>query len=291
MSPSSGHLVTRFAPSPTGRLHLGHAYAALFAARKARESGGRFLLRIEDIDATRCREEFIAGIYEDLTWLSLTWEHPVRRQSEYFADYRTALDRLRARNFLYPCFCSRKEIQTEVAAAGHAPHQHMLGPEGTVYPGTCRNLSAAERDARMTSEGQYCWRLDIARAAASVGELVWHDHDQGRIVARPTDYGDVVLARKDTPTSYHLAVTVDDALQGVTCVTRGMDLFRATDIHRLLQALLNLPVPAYHHHKLLTDPQGKRYAKRDQAVTLQALREQGKRSQEVTAMTGIALSP
>ena len=285
--------VTRFAPSPTGRLHLGHAYAACFAWRKARElggeSGGRFLLRIEDIDATRCREEFVAGIFEDLAWLGLRWEQPVRRQSEHFEDYRAALDRLRTQDFLYPCFCTRKGIITEVAAAGYAPHQQAMGPEGLVYPGTCRNLSPAARTERMAGGAQYCWRLDIARANAQVGELCWHDHDQGKIVARPTDYGDVVLARKDTPTAYHLAVTVDDALQGVTCVTRGTDLFRATDIHRLLQALLDLPVPEYHHHKLLADPLGKRYAKRDQAMTLQALRAQGKTPQDIATLVGIAL--
>ena len=289
MTPPPVPMVTRFAPSPTGRLHLGHAYAALFARRKARESGGRFLLRIEDIDAARCREEFVAGIDEDLSWLGLRWEQPVRRQSAHLDAYRAALDRLRARGFLYPCFCSRKEIMAEVAAAGHAPHQQMSGPDSMVYPGTCRDLRPSERAARMAEATQHCWRLDIARAGAEAGELVWHDHDQGRIVARPADYGDVVLARKDTPTAYHLAVTVDDALQGVTCVTRGTDLFRATDIHRLLQALLDLPVPEYHHHKLLTDPLGKRYAKRDHAVALQALREQGKRPQDIAAMVGIAL--
>lgn len=278
--------VARFAPSPTGRLHLGHAYAALFAWQKAQEFGGKFILRIEDIDVARCREEFVSGITEDLSWLGLSWELPVRRQSEHLHDYRAALDRLRGQGLLYPCFCTRKEIIVEVAAAGYAPHPLASGTDGVIYPGTCRNLSINERAERMTKMEHYCWRLDIARASQSVGALYWYDHDLGTIAARPTDYGDVVLARKDTPTAYHLAVTVDDALQGVSCVTRGTDLLRATDIHRLLQALLGLPTPDYHHHKLLTDLNGKRYAKRDQAITLQSLREHGKTAAEVVAMAG-----
>jgi glutamyl-Q tRNA(Asp) synthetase len=278
--------VTRFAPSPTGRLHLGHAYAAFFAWREAQESGGRFILRIEDIDSARCREEYVAGITEDLSWLGLIWEQPVRRQSEHLDDYRAALDRLRGQGLLYPCFCTRKEIIAEVAAAGYAPHPLAMGTDGVVYPGTCRNLSVTERAERMAQTEHYCWRLDIVRASHSVGSLCWYDHNLGNVVARPTDYGDVVLARKDTPTAYHLAVTVDDALQNINCVTRGTDLLRATDIHRLLQALLGLPTPDYHHHKLLTDPTGKRFAKRDQAVTLQSLRQQGKTASEVAALAG-----
>lgn len=282
-------LVVRFAPSPTGRLHLGHAYAALFAWRKARETSGRFLLRIEDIDPTRCRDEFVAGIEEDLTWLGLHWEQPTRRQSAHMADYRAALDRLHVMGLLYPCFCTRKTIMAEVAAAGAAPHLQVMGLDSTVYPGSCRHMTAAERVARLRGAESWCWRLDMAQACARAGALRWRDAEQGWTTARPQDFGDVVLARKEIPVSYHLAVTVDDALQGVTCVTRAADLLRVTDIHRLLQCLLGLPTPDYHHHKLLTDPLGKRYAKRDQAVTLQALRAQGKTPEQIAALVGLSL--
>ncbi len=239
-------IVTRFAPSPTGLLHLGSAYSALFAERAARAAGGRFLLRIEDIDRTRCRPEFAAAIDEDLAWLGLRWERPVRVQSEHFADYRAALARLEDMALVYPCFCTRSEIMAEIAAAGGAPH----GAEGPLYPGTCRRLSPEER------------------------------------AARPELLGEAVRARKDAPTSYHLAVTVDDDLQGVTLVTRGEDLFAATHLHRLLQALLGLAVPEYHHHALLTGADGRRFAKRDRALTLRALREAGRSAAEVRALAG-----
>jgi glutamyl-Q tRNA(Asp) synthetase len=272
-------LVTRFAPSPTGRLHLGHAYSALFAWRLARRRGGQFLLRIEDIDRTRCRAEFIAGIVEDLRWLGLDWDGDMRRQSEHFADYRAALDRLDALGVLYPCFCTRGDI----TRAASAPH----GPEGALYPGTCRNLSREERHARVASGVAYAVRLDVARALGHTGPLDWIDEEAGTIAADPLALGDVVLARKDTPASYHLAVTVDDAIQGVTLVTRARDLFPATHIHRLLQALLDLPVPRWHHHKLLTDASGKRFAKRDRAMTLQEMRAAGTTPEQVRALTGI----
>jgi glutamyl-Q tRNA(Asp) synthetase len=267
---------TRFAPSPTGLLHLGHAHSALFAAR----AGSRFLLRIEDIDRTRCRPEFESAIIEDLAWLGLRWEQPVRRQSEHMDDYRAALARLEAEHLLYPCFCTRADI----ARSGEAPH----GPDGPIYPGLCRRLTEGERDARRASGNPFALRLDVARAMTRTGALTWHDRGRGTITASPERFGDVVLARKETPTSYHLSVTVDDALQGVTLVTRGEDLFEATHIHRLLQALLGLKTPDYHHHGLIRDADGKRLAKRDQAPTLRALRAAGKTAEEVRAMAGIA---
>jgi glutamyl-Q tRNA(Asp) synthetase len=276
--------VTRFAPSPTGLIHLGSAYSALFAERAAREAGGRFLLRIEDIDQARCRPEFSDAIFEDLAWLGLAWEEPVRRQSEHFADYRAALDRLAAMELVYPCFCTRSEILAEIAAAGGAPH----GDEGPLYPGTCRRLSADERAARLDLGDDHALRLDAAKAMAHAGPLAWRDRARGEQRARPELLGDVVLARKDVPTSYHLAVTLDDHLQGVTLVTRGEDLFVATHTHRLLQALLGLATPEYLHHKLLLGPDGRRFAKRDRSLTLRALREAGRTPAEVRALAGFA---
>ena len=272
--------MTRFAPSPTGRLHLGHAYSAFFAAEMARRGGGRFLLRIEDIDRTRCRPEFEAGILEDLAWLGLEWETPVRRQSDHMTDYGEALDRLRNRGVVYPCFCTRRDIQREIARAGAAPH----GQEGPIYPGTCRPLSDSEREVRIAAGYAFALRLDAGRAAALCGPLSFDDRERGRITIDPVREGDVVLARKDIATSYHLAVVLDDALQGVTCVTRGGDLLEATHIHRVLQFLLDLPAPEYAHHVLLVDADGKRYAKRDKAKTIAALREEGYAPAEVRKM-------
>jgi glutamyl-Q tRNA(Asp) synthetase len=272
--------VTRFAPSPTGLLHLGHAYSALFAWRAARRADGRFLLRIEDIDRGRCRPEFEVAIVDDLAWLGLDWDGPVRRQSDHFADYRAALDTLIADGLIYPCFCTRKDIRREIEAIGGAPH----GPDGPLYPGTCRGLDAGERAARMEAGDAYALRLDMARAVARAGELTWHDRAKGDVKAEPARFGDVVLARKDTPTSYHLAVTIDDADQGVTLVTRGEDLFPSTHVHRLLQSLLGLYTPDYHHHRLLTDGDGKRFAKRDHAGTIRGLRESGTTPEAAVAM-------
>lgn len=268
--------VTRFAPSPTGYLHLGHAFSALFAAK----AGNKFLLRIEDIDAGRCRPEFEQALFEDLKWLGLTWATPVRRQSEHFDDYAAALDRLSAMGMTYRCFCSRGEIKAEIERAGGAPQ----GPDGPLYPGICRDLSAAEQENRIAKGDVYALRLDMNRAIEHAGSLSWIDRRRGERAALPARFGDVVLARKDTPTSYHLAVTLDDALQGVTLVTRGEDLAPATDIHRLLQALLDLPTPDYHHHRLLTDDTGTRYAKRDRALTLRALRETGHTPDQIKEM-------
>jgi glutamyl-Q tRNA(Asp) synthetase len=276
--------VTRFAPSPTGLLHLGHAYAALFAWHAARAGGGNFFLRIEDIDATRCRPEFETGIISDLAWLGLAWDQRARRQSEHMADYEAALANLDDMGVLYPCFCSRSEIRAEVARAGAAPH----GVEGSIYPGICRNLSVAERASRIDEGRPYALRLDMAAATARAGRLTWHDRVRGEQAAEPERFGDVVLARKEMPASYHLAVTIDDHLQGVTLVTRGEDLLAATHVHRLLQALLGLDTPEYHHHPLRTDENGRRLAKRDRAATIAALRNQGKRPDEVRLLAGFA---
>ena len=261
---SDGPVVTRFAPSPTGRLHLGHAVSAIRAHDYARERGGRFLLRIEDIDGTRSRPEFVAGILEDLGWLGLRWDSLVF-QSERLATYDVAMEQLKARALVYPCFCTRAEI----AASASAPQ----GDIGPVYPGTCRGLTTDEVAAR--ADLAHCWRLDMAKAVAITGVLAWHDAIAGTVVADLLAQGDVVLARKDAPASYHLAVTLDDAAQGVTDVVRGVDLFAATDVHRVLQALLGLPVPAYHHHPLVVDATGRRLAKRDGAVSLAEMRDGG----------------
>lgn len=275
-------VVTRFAPSPTGHLHLGHAHAALFAWHAARQAGGRFLLRIEDIDPHRCRPAFARDLMEDLAWLGLDWEQPVRQQSAHLDDYAAALAKLEALGVIYPCFCSRRDIAQEIARAGHAPH----GPDGPLYPGTCRALSPAERTERQAAGQPYALRLDVARATALVGPLTWRDREAGRMTATPELLGDVVLARKDIPTSYHLSVTVDDHLQGVTLVTRGVDLFHATHLHRLLQALLGYDPPDYHHHRLLTNARGERLSKRDGAQSLRALRAAGHKPAEVRAMAG-----
>lgn len=266
----SGAFTTRFAPSPTGRLHLGHAYSALMAFDAALAAGGKFLLRFEDIDTGRVRDEYYAGIEEDLRWLGIEWDDAPMRQSERFDTYRAALDTLRERDLVYPCFCTRKEIAAEIAASASAPH----GPDGPLYPGTCRRLGAAERERRLADE-PHAWRIDMACAAARAGPLYWEDAKAGRIEAQPEIHGDVVLARKDVPTSYHLAVTIDDAAQGVTNIIRGSDLFAATHVHRLLQSLLDLPVPRYRHHRLIADDTGRRLAKRDDARSLAALRDAG----------------
>jgi glutamyl-Q tRNA(Asp) synthetase len=274
--------VFRFAPSPNGYLHLGHAYSALLNFDLARAAGGRLLLRIEDIDLTRCRPEYETAIYEDLAWLGIVWEEPVRRQSEHMDEYRAALGRLDAGGFLYPCFCTRREIAAEIARSGGAPH----GPDGPPYPGTCRGLDRAVRDARIAAGAPWALRLDVARSLAATGPLAWDDAEAGRVAADPASLGDVVLARKETPTSYHLAVTLDDAAQGVTLVTRGRDLFASTHVHRLLQALLGLPVPRWHHHALVRDEAGERLAKRAGAPTLASLHAAGATPAAIRARLG-----
>ena len=257
--------VTRFAPSPTGLLHLGHAYSALMTHDFARAKDGAFLLRIEDIDPGRVRPEYVDDILADLLWLGLEWDDEIVYQSERLDLYAAALERLKGEGLLYPCFCTRAEIAAEIAASVSAPHQ---GPDGPAYPGTCRGLASPNLS------GPHAWRLDMEKAVARAGPLTWRNDDQD-VEARPEAFGDVVLARKDAPASYHFAVTIDDADQGVTDVVRGRDLFASTHVHRLLQALLGLPTPAYHHHGLLTDAEGERLAKRRGAPTLASLRGGG----------------
>lgn len=280
--------VTRFAPSPTGWLHRGHAFSALTAWRAAKAAGGRFLLRIEDIDLTRCRPEFEAGIHEDLAWLGLDWEDPVRRQSEHFADYRAALQGLIDRGLAYRCFKTRKEVLDEIARAPHGP--------GEAYRGS--PLPADEEARRLEAGEGFAWRLSLERARAALGSA-WDDLDfteegagpggeTGRVKARPETAGDVVLARKDVGVAYHLAVTHDDALQGVTHVIRGQDLFEAAHIQRLLQALMGWPEPVYRHHVLLTGPDGRRFAKRDKAETLRELRARGVTPEALRSELGFA---
>jgi glutamyl-Q tRNA(Asp) synthetase len=268
-------MLARFAPSPTGLLHLGHAYAALFAWDQAQQGRGELLLRIEDIDSTRCRPHFEEAIFEDLTWLGLTWPVPVWRQSERMRTYSEAFDRLERLGVIYPCFCTRQEI-----ASIEAPQ----GPDGPVYAGTCRTKSVDEQ-AELLATGKPCaFRLNAAKAVRLTGPLTWIDLDRGIRSATPELLGDVVLARKDIATSYHLAVTVDDAAQHVTVVTRGEDLFSSTHIHRLLQALLDLPIPVWRHHRLICDENGKRLAKRDDARSIRSFREQGLTPFQVRAM-------
>jgi glutamyl-Q tRNA(Asp) synthetase len=262
-------VITRFAPSPTGPLHLGHAYSAVRARAFARERGGAFLLRIEDIDGTRSRAEHVDGILADLRWLGLEWDGPVMFQSARLDRYAAALELLKGRGLVYPCFCTRAEI----AGAMAAPH----GP-AAVYPGTCRGVDPGPRMG-----GVHAWRIDMAAAVAATGPLDWWDERAGWVHAVPEDQGDVVLARKDVATSYHLAVTVDDAAQGVTDVVRGVDLFEATHVHRLLQALLGLPTPRYHHHPLLAGSDGERLAKRRGSPSLASLRADGVHGRKLAA--------
>ena len=285
-------IVTRFAPSPTGFLHLGHAYAALFAWQRAREAGGRFLLRLEDLDQARCRPEYAAAILEDLAWLGLDWEGEVRVQSRHLPTYRRLLESLEVRGLVYPCFCTRAAIRAEIAAASAAPHAapdlaHPESPDGaTRYPGTCRRLDSGERRARLAAGEPHALRLDMRAAAGLAGPLAFLENGR-QIPCDPTPFGDVVLGRKDVPASYHLAVTHDDALQGVTLVTRGEDLRSATAVHRLLQALFGWPAPAYAHHALVRRAGGARLAKRDAAATLRSLRAAGLTPAAVRAMAGM----
>lgn len=284
--------VFRFAPSPNGFLHLGHAFSALLNFDMAREAGGRFLLRIEDIDTERCRPEYEASIYEDLRWLGIAWEEPVRRQSEHFDDYRAALARLDALGLLYPSFESRGEI-ARLVAAREAISPWPRDPDGApLYPGDAKTIPATERAARMAAGETYALRLDMAAAVSRAGELTWSEGGAdplGRaapVQAWPQAWGDVVVARKDVPTSYHLAVVVDDALTGVTHVVRGCDLYRSTDVHRLLQALLGLPSPVYGHHRLILDAEGRKLSKSTRATGLRELRAAGATPTDIRRMVG-----
>lgn len=266
-------VTSRFAPSPTGLLHLGHAYSAWLGRSRA----AIWHLRLEDIDHERCKAEFAAAIEEDLSWLGLKWDGGIRVQSAHFPDYAAAIGTLHARALVYPCFCTRSEIiRAEIARAQSAPHA-----PGGVYPGTCRDLSEAQRQERIASGQPYALRLNTQRAKKQCGELRFFEEGTGWIEARPERLGDIVLARKDTPSSYHLCVVHDDALQAISHVIRGEDLREATHIQVLLQSLLGYPTPVYHHHKLLTGPDGKRLAKRDHAATLRGLRESGARPADI----------
>ncbi|WDI33084.1 tRNA glutamyl-Q(34) synthetase GluQRS [Hyphococcus flavus] len=281
--------ITRFAPSPTGLLHLGHAYSALVAYQAALEAGGRFILRIEDIDLTRCKPEFEKAIYDDLEWLGLDWEQPVRRQSDHFADYARLLDQLIEKNLVYRCFKTRKEVADEIA---RAPHLSPDGPEGPAYIGA---PLPADEEKKLIDEGApYAWRLSMNAARTNLGAqfeklsfIEDHFGIREQVKATPEIFGDAVIARKDNGTSYHLASVHDDALQGVSHVIRGEDLYYAAHLHRLLQELLNLPAPLYRHHKLITDGQGKRLAKRDKAATLQALRQSGVKPGDIRQRLGV----
>ncbi len=282
--------VFRFAPSPNGYLHLGHALSALLNADMAAAVGGRLLLRIEDIDETRCRPEYEAAIYEDLAWLGIAWEQPVRRQSEHYDDYRAALGKLEAMGLVYPSFESRAEIAALVAAREPCPRD----PDGApLYPGDAKSMPAAERQTRMTSGEPYALRLDMHAALTRAGKLTWTETgggpsgETGAIVADPSAWGDVIFARKETPTSYHLSVVVDDAAQGVTDVVRGRDLFHSTSVHRLLQVLLGLPTPRYHHHRLILDADGKKLSKSTAATGLRELRAKGATPADIRRLVGL----
>lgn len=283
--------VFRFAPSPNGYLHLGHALSALLNFDMARAAGGRFLIRIEDIDVGRCRPEFEAAIYEDLAWLGLEWEMPVRRQSEHFEAYHAALEKLADTGLIYPGFESRGEIARMVAALGE---DALRDPDGApLYPGHARRMSADERSKRMAAGKPYALRIDMTAAIAKAGALQWRETgtgpkgETGDIAARPQAWGDVVLGRKDIPTSYHLAVVIDDALQGVTHVVRGQDLFWATSVHRLLQHLLGLAAPVYFHHRLILDEDGRKLSKSTRATGLRELRARGVKPAEIRRLVGL----
>jgi glutamyl-Q tRNA(Asp) synthetase len=285
--------VFRFAPSPNGLLHLGHAFSALLNFELARQTGGRFLLRIEDIDPTRCRREFEEAIYQDLAWLGISWETPVRRQSEYLADYRQAIEKLTTLGLVYPAFESRAEM-ARLVAQREAGSPWPRDPDGApLYPGTARSLSSGERTRMLESGAPYALRLDMAAARARAGELQWSEFGQGPsgetgiVAARPDAWGDVILARKETPTSYHLAVVLDDAVQGVTEVVRGEDLFWSTSVHRLLQQLLRLPQPTYRHHRLILDDDGRKMSKSTQATGLRELRASGTTIAEIRRLVGL----
>ncbi|MCT8998034.1 tRNA glutamyl-Q(34) synthetase GluQRS [Chelativorans intermedius] len=291
--------VFRFAPSPNGALHLGHAYSALLNHAMARAADGRFLLRIEDIDTARCTPQFEEAIHRDLAWLGLAWEEPVRRQSEHFDDYAQALERLVEAGMVYPSFLSRSEARAYIADAQADGAPWPRDPDGVPhFPPVDRMRPESERRRRMAEGEPYAWRLDMAAATAHVGGPLFWDEDgsgpqgeAGRVPARPQEWGDVVIARKETPASYHLSVVVDDALQGITHVVRGRDLFHATAVHRLLQELLGLPVPLYHHHALILDEEGRKLSKSRGDTGIAALREAGATPRDIARMVGLETRP
>jgi len=288
-------LTFRFAPSPNGELHLGHAYSALLNQQLARAAGGRLLLRIEDIDTTRCTPEFEAGIFRDLEWLGLEWERPVRRQAEHFADYQLVLDRLIREELVYPAFMSRGEIRAYIADSESRGRDWPRDPDGVpLYPAADKTLSVSERSRRIASDAPFAWRLDVDAALARVGTgLSWREFTDETlsatqaIEARPQDWGDVILARRDIPTSYHLAVVTDDALQGISHVVRGRDLCSATGIQRLLQELLGLGQPDYFHHRLVLGPDGRKLSKSFGDTGLAALRQAGASPEDVRRLVGL----
>ena len=291
---------TRFAPSPNGWLHLGHAYSAIFASTVARELNGRLLLRIEDIDVGRCRQEYVDAIYEDLTWLGLSWETPVRRQSEHFADYEAALKRLRDMGLVYPCFATRKEIYDAIETSGIGHSRWPTDPDGApIYPGLYKDLPPSELNRLMWEGRTYAWRIDMEKALAEAeakagGPITFLEENggprgqKGLLPINPMRFGDVIIARKDVPTSYHLAVTLDDAIQNVTVVTRGQDLFPSTYIHRMLQVLLDLPEPRYRHHSLIRDENGRRLSKSAKDMGLRELRKAGHTPTDIRRLVGLA---
>jgi glutamyl-Q tRNA(Asp) synthetase len=286
--PDQSPPVFRFAPSPNGYLHLGHALSAFINADSAAKTGGRMLLRIEDIDQSRCRPEYEAAIYDDLAWLGLIWQTPVRRQSEHMDDYRAALEKLDGLGLLYPSFESRSEIETLVAAR-EASGGWPRDPDGApLYPGAGTSIPPAERKKRMESGAPYALRLDMAAALERVGNLSWREGEEGSILADPAAWGDVVLARKESPTSYHLSVVIDDALQAVTHVARGRDLYPSTSVHRLLQELLGLPAPCYRHHRLILDSDGRKLSKSNRSTAIRELRAAGATPSDIRRMTGLA---
>ena len=273
---------TRFAPSPTGHMHLGHAFSAIFASELAKKINGKFIVRIEDIDQNRSRKIFEDSILEDLDWLEIKYDKKVRKQSDHLDDYKAAIDELNRLGVIYPCFCSRSDIKAEIMRAGNAPHEE----ENLFYPGTCRRLTNQERIEKLEKENNFAWRLNIRAAAKKIGRLIWQDIRLGSNTVPVGTIGDVVLARKDIPTSYHLSVTLDDHIQRIGLVSRGEDLVEATHIHKIIQMLLGLNTPIYFHHPLILDSTGKRLSKRNRAQTLKSLKAKGYKREDIIDLFG-----
>ena len=273
---------TRFAPSPTGHLHLGHIFSAFFAFEASKILGGEFIVRIEDIDPQRSRAHFEKSIFDDLDWIGIKYRKDIRRQSEKMSDYKAAIEELDRLNIIYPCFCTRSEIQAEILRAGNAPH----GIDHSIYPGTCRRLSKSEKEKKIKQNKNFAWRINIRAAAKKVGKLFWNDIRLGQHEVPVGIIGDVVIGRKDVPASYHLASTLDDHLQNIGLVSRGEDLVESTHIHRLLQSLLGLKTPVYFHHPLVLDSNGVRLSKRTRALTIKSMKAKGKSANEIINLFG-----